>query len=165
MFLGMFVVSVKYFIVFRFLRMLRVFRIFKLTKFSDESRHLYLALRASSYKISIFFMFLLFLVLILGTVMYVVESDLKTFESIPHCIYWAIVTITTVGYGDIVPLTTMGKVISSVVMLLGYAIIAVPTGIVTSELNNFKKKAKICKQCKSGNQVGANYCSSCGMKF
>ncbi len=94
--------------------------------------------------------------------MYVIESELKTFESIPHSIYWAIVTITTVGYGDVVPLTIIGKIISSIIMLLGYAIIAVPTGIVTSELNKYKKNNKYCSFCQHKNSPNARYCNQCG---
>ena len=165
-FLGIFMKNLRYLVVFRFLRLLRVLRIFKLTKFSQESLHLYQALKASIYKITTFFIFLLFTVLILGTTMYVVESELQTFASIPHSIYWAIVTITTVGYGDLVPLTALGKIISSIIMLLGYAIIAVPTGIVTSELNNISRKRSLrCVACHHQNNYKSNYCNNCGSKF
>jgi len=107
------------------------------------------------------------LVVIMGTLMYVVEGATNGFNSIPQCIYWAIVTVTTVGYGDIVPLTIAGKIISSLAMIIGYAIIAVPTGIVTIELNKTERKrtSNPCPQCNESNLKHANYCAKCGNKL
>jgi voltage-gated potassium channel len=123
------------------------------------------ALKASRYKIFIFLGAIVCLVLILGTCMYIVEGEQSGFSSIPVSMYWTIVTMTTVGYGDIVPVTTLGKFVASVMMLLGYAIIAVPTGIVTSEIAESKKmlsdKEK-CKKCRTAILEEANYCHVCG---
>ena len=121
-----------YFIIVRIFRLLRIFRVLKLVRFNNEAQVLIKALRASIYKISIFFLVVLSIVTFLGTLMYVVEGGEDGFSSIPQSIYWAIVTVTTVGYGDLVPHTVIGKFISSFAMIIGYAIIAVPTGIVTS---------------------------------
>lgn len=116
-------------------RMLRVFRVLRMVRFSREGLTLLKALKSSMYKIGIFFFSVLCFVTILGTVMYVVEGPGNGFSSIFQSIYWAIITITTVGYGDIVPQTITGKFIASIIMIIGYAIIAVPTGIVTVELS------------------------------
>ena len=120
------------------------------------------AFKSSGYKIGLFLISVLFLVTILGTLMYVVEGGQAGFVSIPQSIYWAIVTITTVGYGDLVPHTVLGKFISSFAMMLGYAIIAVPTGIVTMEMSRTKSKIKNCFRCKQVNDKDANFCKNCG---
>ena len=153
--------------VIRLLRLLRIFRILKLTRFLTESGVLVSAIRSSAYKISIFMLFILVLVVVLGTIMYVVEGGENGFESIPKSIYWAIITITTVGYGDIVPRTALGQAMASLVMLVGYAIIAVPTGIVTSELAkaNQKSTERECPRCRHANPHNANYCNKCGERF
>lgn len=119
--------------VIRALRLLRVFRILKLTRFVSESDKLATAIVASRHKITVFFMFLMIIVFILGSIMYLVEGAHNGFNSIPRSIYWAIVTLTTVGFGDITPSTILGQMIASVIMLLGYSIIAIPTGIVGAE--------------------------------
>lgn len=156
--------------VVRSLRLLRVFRILKLSRYLKESHYLIEALRASKHKIGVFLFAVLMLVTVLGSVMYVVESAESGFYSIPQSIYWAIVTLTTVGYGDIAPATVVGKFISSFVMILGYAIIAVPTGIVSSEMNKLKNigndKNANCPVCKKQSvDKDANYCKYCGEKL
>lgn len=153
-----------YFVVFRILRMLRVFRILRLFRFISEGEQLFGALRASLYKIGVFASFVLTLVIVLGTLMYVVEGGRGGFSSIPQSIYWTIVTITTVGYGDITPQTTTGKWIASLIMLCGYAIIAVPTGIVTVALSK-RSAADVKKSCGHCGQLSpseAGYCMHCG---
>lgn len=155
----------KYFAIIRFIRMIRIFRILKLVKFNKEVYELVKAFKLSIYRIVSFLILVLYLVIILGTIMYVVEKDLQTFNSIPQSIYWAIVTITTVGYGDIVPLTPAGKLISSFVMILGYSIIAVPSGIVTVELSKSNEKRSKCNNCGHFNSLKSNYCNQCGNKL
>jgi voltage-gated potassium channel len=157
------------FMIVRALRILRIFRILKLGHFLKEGRQLMLALRASFTKISIFLLFILILVTILGGIMYLVEGGVnERFNSIPISIYWAIVTLTTVGYGDITPITPLGQFLSALVMILGYAIIAVPTGIVTGELINQSRQAaaittRTCKHCtREGHDVDARFCKFCG---
>jgi voltage-gated potassium channel len=148
--------------VIRFLRFVRIFRVLKLARFTLEARSLGDALKSSLYKITIFFTAVLVLVLFMGTLMYVVEGGEKGFDSIPKSIYWAIITITTVGYGDLVPQTDLGKFIASFVMLTGYAIIAVPTGIVTSEITRRDKVRIRCRHCSKENVDDARFCNQCG---
>lgn len=153
----------RYFVVFRLLRMLRVFRILRLFRFVRESDQLFQALRMSFHKIVVFISFVLTIVVLLGTLMYVVEGGENGFTSIPQSIYWTIVTITTVGYGDITPATSFGKWIASVVMLCGYAIIAVPTGIVTVAMTRQRDdSARLCPNCKHPNTQDARFCNQCG---
>jgi voltage-gated potassium channel len=162
----------KPFILLRAIRLLRIFRIFQLTHYLDESAVMGKALIKSLKRITVFLSVLVIAVTILGTIMYVLEHDAnKGFKTIPQSIYWAIVTITTVGYGDVTPITYMGKIISSVIMMLGYALIAVPTGIVAAELTKQKeedifhhqKRVGECPNC--GLDIydpNANYCRNCG---
>ncbi len=168
-FLGTIVVGTHSLIVIRALRLLRVFRIFKITRYISEEMTLLKALKASRVKISVFLFMLLMLVLIIGTVMYLVEGEKNGFTSIPKSIYWAIVTMTTVGYGDITPQTSVGQLLSGIVMILGYSIIAVPTGIVSVEIANTIKKAQntqVCQNCmKEGHDNDALYCKYCGTKL
>jgi len=131
MYLSILLVGAQSLLVLRVLRLLRIFRIFKLTHFLSEMSFLGAALKSSAKKISIFMLVVLALVVILGSIMYIIERKENGFESIPESIYWAIVTITTVGYGDISPVTPFGKFIASIIMLIGYGIIAVPTGIMS----------------------------------
>ena len=153
--------------VLRALRLLRVFRIFRLVHFLSEMRFLSVAVLNSLRKISIFIFFVLTLVVILGSIIYLVEGPESGFTSIPQSIYWAIVTITTVGYGDMTPATALGKFIASFIMLLGYGIIAVPTGIVTTEMAMAAKSRhqsnKACPSCgKEGHDTDAQHCKYCG---
>lgn len=156
-----------YLVTIRILRLLRVFRILKLSSFVHHAQVLKGAIASSLQKITVFMLFIVALVLIIGTIMYVVEGEENGFTSIPQSIYWAIVTITTVGYGDLTPQTPLGQIISSVVMIMGYAIIAVPTGIVTVEMARSqpipRKSNEIeCLSCGKSMPLSANFCSNCG---
>ncbi|WP_075603419.1 ion transporter [Saccharicrinis aurantiacus] len=151
-------------LVLRSLRLLRVFRVLKLTRYIKEAAVIYSALKSSSRKIGVFLFAIVIIVTILGTLMYLIEGNADSgFISIPISIYWAIVTLTTVGYGDIAPVTALGQFVSSFIMILGYAIIAVPTGIVTAELTRPVKNAPTCSNCKDqDHKEDAKYCKSCG---
>lgn len=162
----------------RALRLARVFRVLKLGKFLREGDQLAAALRASRYKISVFLAVVVTMVLILGTLMYVIEGPPNGFSSIPKSVYWAIVTLTTVGYGDIAPQTSLGQFVAAVIMLLGYGIIAVPTGVVTVELSRAgdavkdaaesleERVARVCQRCALVVQDGeAKYCQRCGAEL
>ncbi|MBC5991585.1 ion transporter [Pontibacter cellulosilyticus] len=169
-YLSLFVLGTQYFLVIRVLRLLRIARIFKLTRFINEGEVLSKALRASMAKIMVFLGVVLMIVLIVGSLMYVIEGAQSGFTSIPKSIYWAIVTLTTVGYGDIAPSTTLGQILASFIMIMGYGIIAVPTGIVSVELAKSEKEAlastKVCPNChEEGHQSGAHYCFNCGYHF
>lgn len=158
-----------YLLVIRLLRILRVFRVLKLAQYVGESRVLLHALRSSRRKITIFIFTVLTLVTIMGSLMYLIEGETNGFTSIPMSIYWAIVTLTTVGYGDITPQTVLGQLVSVIIMILGYGIIAVPTGIVTVEMSNaakFKTPIRSCLRCSADNQdEDAVYCKYCGEKL
>jgi len=155
-----------YFLVVRVLRVLRIFRVLKLVQYVGESRLLMRAMRASSRKITVFLFVVLTLVVIFGSLMYIIEDPQSGFTSIPQSIYWAIVTLTTVGYGDISPQTGLGQTLAALIMIIGYAIIAVPTGIVTAELTQGYKKSvstQSCPQCSAeGHDPDAQYCKYCG---
>jgi len=154
----------KYFMVIRILRLLRVFRVLKLVQYVGESNYLQRALWASRRKISVFLLSVFLLMIIFGSVMYIVEGAENGFTSIPRSIYWAVVTMTTVGYGDISPQTSFGQAIASLVMILGYGIIAIPTGIVTAELA-FKQNisTQVCPECSAeGHDINAKHCKFCG---
>ncbi len=157
----------------RAFRLLRVFRILKLVKFLGEASQLRSALRASRTKIAVFIYVVLILSVILGTVMYIIESDEAGFTSIPRSIYWTIVTLTTVGYGDIAPQTALGQFIATIIMILGYGIIAVPTGIVTVEFSKQNRakgrvphvdtNTQCCTSCSAeGHRDDASHCYNCG---
>ncbi|MBX2873380.1 MAG: ion transporter [Saprospiraceae bacterium] len=167
-YLSLFFAGTHYFIVIRALRLIRIFRIFKLGHFLKEGAIITNALRASRAKIFVFLMSVTLLVIIIGAFMYVVEGgNNDSFSSIPRSIYWAIVTLTTVGYGDIVPRTELGQFFSAVVMILGYAIIAVPTGIVSAEMVNatsdMKNNTQACRYCGGeGHDDDAVHCKYCG---
>jgi voltage-gated potassium channel len=154
-------------LIVRSLRLMRVFRIFKLDMFLNQGNQIVTALQASRAKIYVFLFFVLLVVCIFGSLMYVIESPTNPgFDSIPAAIYWAIVTITTVGYGDISPITGLGKFIASVIMVLGYAVIAVPTGIVTSAMmqQTGKSSSQTCLNCgREGHSADAEYCKYCGV--
>ncbi len=157
----------QYFIVLRAIRLLRAFRILKLTRYLYEGNVLGQALKASMYKITVFLSAVITLVTIVGTLMYVIEGDEHGFNSIPESIYWAIVTITTVGYGDVSPATPLGRLIASMLMIIGYGIIAVPTGIVSVEMAKATAASlEPCPSCgKPTDKTTANYCSHCGKKL
>ncbi len=156
-------------IVIRALRLLRVFRVMKLVHFVGEARMLRAALRASSRKIVVFLGTVLTLMLIIGALMYLIEGERHGFTNIPQSIYWTIVTMTTVGYGDIAPATVLGRVLASVVMILGYGIIAVPTGIVTVEMASVRKRpisTRSCAECMAeGHDSDALHCKYCGARL
>jgi voltage-gated potassium channel len=153
-------------LVVRALRLLRVFRILKLSHFLGEAQALRLALRASLRKITVFLGTVIILVLIIGALMYLVEGEKNGFTSIPQSMYWAVVTLTTVGYGDIAPATVLGRMLASIVMIIGYGIIAVPTGIVTVELSRARSSiisGQACPHCGAeGHDADARFCKYCG---
>lgn len=161
---SIFFVGYHYLLVIRILRLLRIFRILKLVRFSREGQILLAALKLSSYKIGVFISFIFTFVVLVGTLMYVIEHGNPGFSSIPASVYWGIVTVTTVGFGDIVPVTYLGKTLASFMMLAGYAIIAVPTGIVTAELTKKvrEKNESKCPQCDKTVKNEDNFCSNCG---
>lgn len=156
-------------LVLRALRLLRVFRILKLARFLEETEVLRAALRAGRRKIAVFLSVVLLLALLLGTLVYLVEGEANGFVSIPISIYWAIVTLTTVGYGDLAPQTALGRFVASFIMLLGYSILAVPTGIVTSELiaqQRARVSGEACPSCgHEGHDADALFCKRCGARL
>ncbi len=165
-YLALFITGTQSLMVIRSLRLLRIFRIFKLSRYVGEGQNLARALKASQHKITVFLVFILTSVVIAGTIMYLVEGPEHGFTSIPVSIYWAIVTMTTVGYGDIAPETALGQAIASTIMIMGYGIIAVPTGIVSAEMISLKKSeitTQVCPHCfKEGHDVDAVFCKYCG---
>ncbi|MCT4603681.1 MAG: ion transporter [Marinifilum sp.] len=168
-YLALFFAGTQGLVVIRALRLLRIFRILKLNRYTKESTIIIKALHQSRIKISVFLFAILTLVTIIGTVMYLVEGAENGFTSIPRSIYWAVVTLTTVGYGDISPITPLGQFLASVVMIIGYAIIAVPTGIVSAELSKTKfqnKSTQVCPNClMEEHDNDATYCKHCGQKL
>ena len=166
-YLSVFVPGSQYLLVIRILRLLRVFRLLKLSEYVTEADTLRRALRASRRKISVFLSAVILLVVVIGALMYVIEGEEHGFTSIPTSIYWAIVTLTTVGYGDLSPRTPFGKILASIVMVIGYGIIAVPTGIVSVELAQATRQKGMTRQsCPScaaeGHDPDAVYCKYCG---
>jgi voltage-gated potassium channel len=161
----------QYLMIVRELRLLRMFRILKMARHTEEANMLIRALIASRAKISVFLLGVLSLVCILGTLMYLIEGPInRGFSNIPQAIYWGIVTITTVGYGDVAPITVIGKMLASIMMLSGFAIIAVPTGILTAELRKEmtadRKDGRCCGECGcTGHDVRALFCHHCGNKL
>ncbi|WP_256003426.1 ion transporter [Pedobacter deserti] len=165
-YLSLMLTGAQYLVVVRALRLLRVFRILKLTRFMYEGNILRAALRASLYKIVVFLTSVVTLVTIIGTLMYIVEGEDSGFTSIPVSIYWAIVTITTVGYGDISPQSPLGQFLASILMIIGYGIIAVPTGIVSVEMARATEEAKRkCPHCHHAlHSPTDKYCAHCGTR-
>ena len=164
--LALYYSDAQYLLIIRVIRMLRIFRVLKLGPYLKQAHYLLDALRGSKQKILVFLLSVCTLVTVFGTLMYVVEGPQHGFTSIPKGIYWAIVTLTTVGYGDIVPKTVIGQIISSMVMITGYSIIAVPTGIFTAELANAMRGEQLRHDCpvcsKNNHEHGAAFCSRCG---
>ncbi|MCG8590973.1 MAG: ion transporter [Proteobacteria bacterium] len=156
-------------LVIRALRLLRLFRVLKLGHFLSEANLLLTALRSGRRKVSVFLGTVLVIVLILGSVMYLVEGPEHGFTSIPRSVYWAVVTVTTVGYGDLAPQTVLGQFIAAIAMVMGYSIIAVPTGIFTAEIMEAARRpitTRTCPECTSeGHAPGARYCQDCGARL
>jgi voltage-gated potassium channel len=167
-YLSLLIPGTHYLLIIRVLRLLRIFRILKLTEYVTEARVLTTALSASRRKISVFLFAVLTLVMVIGSLMYVIEGEENGFTDIPTSIYWAIVTLTTVGYGDLSPKTALGKTLASVVMIVGYGIIAVPTGIVTAEIARQSKSVstQFCPECHAeGHDADAVFCKYCSAKL
>ena len=161
-YLSFFFPASQFFRVLRTIRLLRVFKVLRLTSFMGEAQGMGQALKRSGAKITVFFGVVLIIVIVMGTLMFHIESADAGFTSIPMSIYWAIVTITSVGYGDIVPVTNLGQFLSSILMILGYAVIAVPTGIVSVELSK-TDGGVVCSSCNYlETDDNANYCKKCG---
>ena len=163
--------AVHWMSVIRAIRLIRIFRIFKLSRYLRGAHTMQIALRSSRPKIIVFLLSIMLLVIILGTLMYIIESSVRTngFENIPNSIYWSIITLTTVGYGNIVPMTIFGKIVASFIMILGYGIIAVPTGIVTAEFSRKRKEkvnTQVCPDCTAeGHEMEAKFCNKCGAEL
>lgn len=169
-YLSVFFSGAHYFLVIRSLRLLRAFRVLKLARYLGEYQELLGALKQSRHKITVFIGGVFVIVLIMGSLMYVIEGSDSGFTSIPRSMYWAIVTLTTVGYGDIAPQTSVGQALSAMLMILGYGVIAVPTGIVTAELTKTAKfprvNTKACQHCCADrHDHDATHCKFCGCKL
>ncbi|WP_041720663.1 ion transporter [Alkaliphilus metalliredigens] len=164
-----FLPQVRFLVVIRTFRLLRLFSILKMGRYIDESSQLLRALKASKAKISVFLFTMLFIIMLVGSMMYIIEGPENGFVNIPESMYWAVVTVSTVGYGDISPQTPVGKLLSSLLMIVGYGILAVPTGIISHELANTPKgvvKTKICQKCNTeANSQADRFCSNCGSSF
>ena len=165
-YLSLVVVGSQSLVVIRTIRLLRVFRIFKLARFIGQGKYLMAAMKASREKITLFLGAVLAMTVVMGTLMYLIEGQQHGFTSIPKSIYWAIVTLTTVGYGDISPQTPIGQLLASIIMMTGYAIIAVPTGIVTVEMSRAAKvstNTQVCTSCSfDQHDDDARFCKKCG---
>lgn len=168
-YLSMILPGAQFLLVIRLVRILRVFRVLRLAQFLTEADTLVRALRASRHKILVFVFSVMTLVVILGSLMYLIEGAENGFTSIPRSIYWAIVTLTTVGYGDISPQTNLGQALAAVVMIMGYGIIAVPTGIVTAELTRRESGHHVAMECSTcgirEHDIDAIYCRRCGERL
>lgn len=168
-YLELFFTDASYLLVVRLLRVLRIFRVLKLVRYLSEANVLVRSMLLSRHKIFVFFSTVLVLSTIFGSLMYIVEGPANGFTSIPKSIYWTIVTITTVGYGDITPHTVIGQMIASAAMLTGYSIIAVPTGILTAELASEMQRERsqvLCPSCQwSGHEADAIHCKKCGSEL
>jgi voltage-gated potassium channel len=166
-YLSLFVTGAQALIVIRALRLLRVFRVFKLARFLNEVTSLANAIRATRAKITVFLFAMLTLVTIMGTLMYVIEGEQSGFDTIPRAMYWAIVTVTTVGYGDIAPQTVWGQAVAAVAMIMGYSLIIIPTGIFSMELARVAQRDVTTQSCPScsgeGHDADAKFCKHCGV--
>ncbi len=166
-YLSLFVVGSHFLMIIRILRLMRVFRVLKLARYVNAAKSLRVAFNNSKAKIVVFLEFVIALVVIMGSIMYLVEGPENGFTNIPVSIYWAIVTVTTVGYGDIAPHTVFGQALASLLMIVGYAIIAVPTGIISGEIimgsNKKKQSTQVCQNCLfEDHDFDAKYCKKCG---
>jgi voltage-gated potassium channel len=165
-YVSLFIANSQYLLVVRILRVLRVFRVLRMVRYVGEAELLTQAIKASSRKITVFIFSVLALVVVFGCLMYLIEGPESGFTSIPKSIYWAVITMTTVGYGDLTPQTSVGQAFATIVMILGYGIIAVPTGIVTLELGEASRRAAnttTCPECSlEGHIREATYCWRCG---
>lgn len=168
-YIGLFIPSTRFFDVIKVLRMLRIFRVLKMAQYVGEADLLKNALVASRRKIGIFLVVVMTIVVIIGSLMYVIEGDTNGFTSIPQSVYWAIVTLTTVGYGDISPHTPLGQTLAACIMIMGYSIIAVPSGIITAELGLTvaqERNTRRCTACGQGqHDADAVHCKLCGAKL
>jgi voltage-gated potassium channel len=165
----MFIFDLHFLMIIRVIRLIRLFRIFHLSSYIRGGQTMLIALRKSIPKIVVFLLTVILFVIVIGTIMYIVEGPLGNntdgFRDIPNSIYWAIVTLTTVGYGSAVPVTAFGKLFASIIMLMGYGIIAVPTGIVSAAIAKSASKVttQSCRVCsKEGHELDAKYCKFCG---
>jgi len=168
-YLSVIIAGSQYLLVIRILRVLRIFRVLKFVQYVGEAQVLVRALLASRRKVTLFLFTVLTIVVVIGSLMYLIEGEANGFTSIPVSIYWSIVTLTTVGYGDISPQTSLGQALAALIMIIGYSIIAVPTGIVTAEMS-YAMKSNIamnnCQSCgKEGHDTDAEYCKKCGTKL
>lgn len=165
-FIGLFVTGAHNLLVIRILRVLRVFRVLRMVRYVNEAQFLLEALRASRRKIIVFISTVVALVVIFGSLMYLIEGEANGFTSIPKSVYWAVITLTTVGYGDLAPVTPLGQAVATMVMIMGYGIIAVPTGIITLEMNQAQQRrsnTRICPSCScEGHGGDARFCYGCG---
>jgi len=168
-YITIFIVEGQYFGMLRIFRLLRIFRVLKLVRYMEGAETLKKALIATRGKIVAFLVFVFCLVVIMGTIMYVIEDKQNGFSSIPKSVYWSIVTLTTVGYGDIAPQTAFGQFLASIIMVMGYGILAVPTGLVSVEAIKIDKKSlstQVCQNCNDEDHLtGAKHCKSCGEKL
>jgi voltage-gated potassium channel len=168
-YIAIFIVEGQYFGMLRIFRLLRIFRVLKLVRYMEGADTLKKALMATRGKIVAFLVFVFCLVVIMGTIMYVIEDKQKGFTSIPKSVYWSIVTLTTVGYGDIAPQTALGQFLASIIMVMGYGILAVPTGLVSVEAIKIDRKSlstQVCQNCNDENHLAeAKHCKSCGEKL
>lgn len=168
-YLALLIPGANFTLVIRILRLFRIFRVLKLLRYLSEGNVLLRAMMQSSRKVFLFFFSVSLIVMVLSSVMYVVEGPDNGFSSIPKSVYWTIVTITTVGYGDITPKTGLGQAIAAFTMLIGYSIIAIPTGILTAEISQEvgrHRDLRSCNQChKTGHDIDAMYCSRCGCEL
>lgn len=169
-YLGLFIGNTEALLILRSLRLLRVFTILKIARYIGASNHLIKAIKASRAKIGVFVFAVVILSVVLGTIMYLIEGNANSgFTSIPRSIYWIVVTMTTVGYGDIAPVTALGQFFATIVMIMGYGIIAVPTGIVSSEYSDVKKhkiNTQVCSNCNENHHSDkAKHCHQCGERL
>jgi voltage-gated potassium channel len=168
-YLSIFIPGAQHLLIIRVFRVLRVFRVFKLFHYMSEANVLVRSLMSSRRKISVFLIAVLTLIVVFGALMYLIEGPANGFTSLPRSMYWAIVTVTTVGYGDIVPKTALGQLVAAMAMVTSYAIIAIPTGILSAELIQESLRSSSNKQClsckKYGHEKDAKHCKNCGVKL